>query len=1490
LLVSVPLVTILLLVNPEIQTLTSKLAAEFLTRKIGAEVKIGYINLTYKGGFVLRDLSIHDDLGDDLLDVGKLELFISGINRRSKTVDLGAVTLADTRLGLLKQQEDELNNLAYFLQHFKAKTPDSLPETTIENPWTIRCKKLNIENSGLAYRNLAEMDTSNTGIDFKNLELNNINISMDDLLIDHDTISADINELWFTEKSGFQIKEFSGSVYFSPVSLFVENLAAKVNNSTLEFDLRLNYENMEAFRNFIDQVRMDVTFRNSTLDMSDVGYFAQTMFSMTDIIRVDGHFMGTVSDLRGEDFEIVYGNNTRLAGSLRMTGLPEITTTYIAADISRLTTDAGDLNAFQLPGNAGTIPVPDMIANAGVVDVSGRFTGYYNSFVSQLKLNTNIGRLNTDLTVRTTGPENEIAYEGKIEAKRLDVGKLLEMENALGRSSFYLNIDGTGVTPQNMRLTSEGAVTSLSFMGYDYKNITIDGNIRQQQFEGLLTMSDDNLDFTFNGLVDFNEEIPVFNFKSNVQHADLFNLKLSERDSVSVISTRLDINFHGLNPDDMVGIIRFDSTLYTEADSDYYLDSLILRSFNGDDGMRRLHLLSDIIDAAVEGKYQFSAVPAVIAEYISNYSEILPAEIDHKKLNGDIQVIDFWVNLKQTDQLSQLFAPQIRLAPDATLAGLFHSGDKKLDVEFDAGYVDVSTLRFYDARLASSSDDERFYLDFKSGRLLFSEPTELTPEGVGVDSLMLTTSFHSDSLLYSVSWSDLSDLSQYTGDIDGVMVLENRQRQKNTFPHFDLIVDGRDWTVVPENTVTFDEGKLLFEEMTFYSDSSVIDVHGAISEQETDSLHLNFRDINISTVDKILNNPQISIDGMLNGNALVTGLYSNPNFIVDLSLNDLYLNKEHLGILEIATTWNDPEGSLGVELDIYRKGNIEKSRVLALRGNYFPESSQKNFDMDVQLNNLGTQLFNPFISEFATIGRESLASGKLKLEGTNKKPVVNGKINLMRSQFHIHYLNTHYSLAGAVEVNDNRINLNELTLNDTKGRSAACSGFLNHNYFKDFTLDLTIDHNNFRMLNTTSRDNELFYGDAVATGQVHINGPFDDLTMNIIARTDNGTRIMIPISSAVSVADSDFIIFRGVEEDEDTEIQPYNVNLKGLEVNFDLEVTPSAELEIFLPFGMGNIEGVGSGDIGFSINKLGDFSIFGDYVISDGNFYFTFENLIGRDFSIREGSRISWTGDPYDATVDIHAVHSVKTNLAGLQLQTDSAALYNTRVQVECIIILQNELFNPDIRFSMDFANVPDETKEIIFTSLDTTDQSAMSQQILSLLLLGNFSYTANTPDIGATSFKLLSNQLSGWLSKLSKDFDIGISYQPGTTLTEDELEVALRTQLFNDRLSIDGNFGVRGTASSQSTSNVVGDINVEYKITQDGRFRIKAFNRTNNLTLIENNAPYTQGVGVFFRKEFEKFGDLLGAKRDKEEDRDGKDRNEEAVLESARREEEHPR
>ncbi len=270
-----------------------------------------------------------------------------------------------------------------------------------------------------------------------------------------------------------------------------------------------------------------------------------------------------------------------------------------------------------------------------------------------------------------------------------------------------------------------------------------------------------------------------------------------------------------------------------------------------------------------------------------------------------------------------------------------------------------------------------------------------------------------------------------------------------------------------------------------------------------------------------------------------------------------------------------------------------------------------------------------------------------------------------------------------------------------------------------------------------------------------------------------------------------------------------------MEIDLTVNVTEDAEIELFLPYEMGTIEAFGKGEMGIGVSKRGDFTIFGDYIISKGEFVFTFEELFSRKFDILKGSKIGWRGgDPYDGTIDLQATHKVRTSLNGLQFQMDSTSLFNTKVDVLCVINLQNDLLILISDFQLIFLNVPETTKEVIYASLDTTDQSAMSQQILSLLILNSFSYTDYAPPgLTSNSFNLLSNQINNLLSRISKDFNIGINYQPGTALTEDELEVALSTQLFNNRLSIDGNFGVKGKTSSQNTSNVIGDVNLEYKL-----------------------------------------------------------------------------
>jgi len=752
-------------------------------------------------------------------------------------------------------------------------------------------------------------------------------------------------------------------------------------------------------------------------------------------------------------------------------------------------------------------------------------------------------------------------------------------------------------------------------------------------------------------------------------------------------------------------------------------------------------------------------------------------------------------------------------------------------------------------------------MDFR--KILIKDVSDIDTIGIGIDSLEMKGILRSDTLNYSFAWNDLNNSQRNLGKLEGMAKFVAGPGVISSFTKAEILVDSVRWDIRPNNHFTADTSGFYFRDVGFFSGNSTVDIGGAVTHYSTDSLKMSFRKLDISHIDQLFSGQNVDVNGILTGEAVLVNLYSTPNFLANLTLDDFYFNGGNFGSLSLKTNWDNENDALGVDLDVSRKGNLGTSVILSVNGNYFPYGDDRNFDFDAKLNNLSTHIFNPFVEEFIDISRESLASGSLKFTGSLQRPVLTGKVNLMRTQFLIKYLNTLYSAAGSVEFSENIINLNEITLYDTKQKSAKCMGSISHNYFYDLDLDLFIKNENFLALNTTARDNDLFYGTAFMTGEITIKGPFEDIKMDIRAKTESGTRFMIPISSEISVSDNNFIVFLNTGDVELKPEENYTVNLKGLSLNFDLEVTPLAEVKIFLPYNMGYIEGTGTGNLRLGINPRGDFTINGDYSIREGDFFFTIEKLIGRDFKIREGSTIKWAGNPYEATVDIRAVYKIKTTLAGLRLQTDSTSV-NTRVPVECNIFLQNDLFNPDIRFSIDFPNAEEDVKQVIYASLDTTDQSAMSQQMLSLLVLGSFSYTSSSPGIEATGFKLLSKQLSNWLSKISKDVDIGINYKPGSELSEEEIEVALQTQLFNDRLSIDGNFGVRGTSTEQNTSNVIGDILVEYKINDDGRFRVKAFNRTNDVTFLQDNAPYTQGVGVFYKKEFEKVGDLMKKEKEK--------------------------
>ncbi|HZK07153.1 MAG TPA: translocation/assembly module TamB domain-containing protein [Bacteroidales bacterium] len=1447
----------LLLRNPEVQTLASRFTAAFLTQKTGTTISIDGIQVELTGTLHLTGLVIEDEHGNEMIVADELSVALSGISRAKRTLRVRSLHLTGAEFFLRRYSADDLNNLGYFMRHFTNPNADTLQDKPPPQPWTLLVNDLQIRNAHFIYED-ADAKVASRGIDYNDMELLDMDLLAASVIIDHDTISTRIQNLTFVEKSGFELKEFSGIVRYSPVGLSVNNLLLITNNSNVKLDLAFAYPSLGSFKNFIEEVHFDGTFGKSKLDMSDIGYFAETMFSMTNTIGIEGSVKGTVSNIRGSDLDVTYGTDTRFVGSVQMNGLPDFYETFINTNIKTLTTRTRDIRSFGLPGEAPPIQVPDLLMKMGLVKVSGKFTGFYNDFVAKAVVQSRLGGLRTNLVMKTS-QQNAVTYQGNLVASNLDIGTLLDAEENLGKTSFTLDVDGEGFSRDALRINTKGIIQSLQFHDYDYNNIAIDASLDALIFKGRAAVDDQNLGFVFDGLIDFNDEIPRFDFKARIDHADLNALHFSSRDSVSILSTAIDADMRATSIDDISGTLAITNTSYIEGSKEYKLKKLQVVAWQAGDGLSGISLASDYIDARLEGYYKLSTLSETIGNYTRQYSPVLAAKLPWQQPPGEEQqYLTFNIELKNTDALTDLFVPALKLAPQTIIEGTANLTEEKVKLRGHADWIKYTTLTAYDWNLETSSSVDAFELTTGFDRLMLKDLSISDTAGYGIDSLQITTRLARDTIQFELLWNDLDNTNRNTGQVGGYVHLDST-RIIAALTNVNMTIDSALWSIRPGNRIAADTSGIVFDNLNLYSDTSWVSISGGITSQPDDSLHLAFASLDISELDQLIRGDMIDVNAILSGKVTLVNLMKEPNFLADITLEDLFFNGEDLGMMKLKTTWNDAAQRLRVDTRILRSGNLGVSEVVGITGDYFPTGTRENFDLDVKLNNLGIQIVNPFISDYAVIDQASLASGALHISGSYNKPVATGTVKLMRTQFLIKYLNSLYSIAGSAEIAKNSINVSNLVLYDTQQHSADLSGNITHDYFKNFRLAIYIDLQNLRALNTSARDNEIFYGTAVATGKVAITGPFDDILMGINASTNKGTRVIIPINTGLSVSENDFIIFINDTDTIHKEADNYNLNVKGFTMNMELDVTPEAEIEIYLPDNMGNIKGRGNGDIGMGITPRGDFTINGDYIISEGSFFFNFENLIGRNLKIRSGSKISWTGDPLDATVDITATYTVKTNLAGLRLQTDSTALRNTRVEVQSNIHLMNALFNPDIRFSIDFTNVTDDTKEIIFAALDTTDQSAMSQQIISLLVLGSFSYTTAGPNIGATGFKLLSNQLSDWLSKISKDFDIGINYQPGSELSEEELEVALRTQLFNDRLSIDGNFGVRGTKREQNTSNVVGDINVEYKITNDGRFRIKAFNRTNDISFLEDNAPYTQGVGIFFRKEFDGFNDLFG-------------------------------
>ena len=1441
-----------------VQTRLAVIVTNYLSKELGTEVSVGGLDISWFFRIEILDVTIKDLNHQNILKSEKIKIKVGKINFRRRFLGIYGITLDNAEVNLIKYKSDSLMNYNFITDYFSFE--DTLQIKKPSNPWKIGFSGVKLINTSFSYCDQLE-DTIEKGVDYSHLALKNIELELRKFKIEGDSITGTIRHLSFSEKSGFVLNRLTAEVKVKSDSIVARNLIIETPDSYVSLDLKFSHKNYGAYSDFIDSVKMDARFDQSSLMLSDIGYFAPALLPLREIFKIDGQVKGTVSSLKAQNLRFALGNSTYFEGNVSMDGLPDIDETFMHINIKDLRTNFVDISNFKSDGKK-LFEVPELVRNLGNIRVKGFFTGFFYDFVSAATFTTSTGTLKTDVSLKTS-KQNTINFQGHVNLINWDLGKTLDASAYLGKIDLSTETTGKYRKDSGVEAVLKGTVSKLGLMGNEFNDIKLDGKFEDRTFNGALTLRDELIDLDFQGLVDFSEEVPAFNFTSTVHNAYLNRLNLWERDSTSRLSTYMDLNFSGSDIDNLLGSLQFTNTLYSERGEDYPAKNIAIYSRLTTENTKELSLESDFADISFTGKFEFndfySSLINIINAYLPSFRPRPATELEVKKDN----IFDYSIRIKDATPLTELFLPTLKINSTADFFGSYNSASKTVLLNGQADQFEIAGVRINDWFIRGQNKENSLQVTTGSSAINFTNATSEDALALGLENFSFEAQMHGDSITYLVDWHDEATGKRNYGNIAGYLSFNEKPYIRSVLQKADFAINDTTISVSQDGDFIIDSTSITINKLNFIGTNQGMTINGKISEDPNDILYLNFRNLNISNADLLLAQEGLDFDGILNGNITVNDLYKEKKIQADISIDDFAFNKEQLGDFVILTKWDNQKAGLDINADIIYQGNVGIHKPISVKGYIYPDSKkEENFDLDIDLSNFTLATLNPFLKGFAS-GLKGYTSGQLRLEGPFNKPAFTGSLQLLRTQFKVDYLNVIYSLADKAEITPGLISAKSILVYDSLGNTGLCDFTLTHDYFRNMRMNLNVQANNLAGLHTRLKHNNLFYGDAVATGYINISGPFNDLEMDINVLTNKGTSMYIPINLDVEATENKYIRFVSATDTlEDDRV--YVPETSGLNLDMQIDVTKDASIQLFLPEDIGNIKATGNGKVRMGIDTRGDVTAFGKYYIEEGTFLFTFENIINRLFSIERGSTISFNGSVYDADLNVSAVYKLRASLSGIPELAGNQEYAGRNIPVDCIIHLKNNLYNPDISFSLRLPDTEDELKQLVFAAIDTTNEAVMTQQMVSLLLLKSFSFTGNTGlgSVGSSTVEMLTSQFSNMLSQLSKDVDIGLNYRTGDALSSEAIEVALSTHLFDDRVTIEGNFGLINTGTTQDATNLVGDVVVDVKITRDGRFRVKAYNKSNNpFERTTHNADYKQGVGIYYRYEFDKFSELFRRK-----------------------------
>lgn len=1422
--------------TPWIKNFVADKATSYLSKQLGVEVSIGEVELSYFDALKATNVYIEDKQGDTLIYIQKLKADYDIFSFTNSEIRLNDVLINGGNIAIGTPKDQEQLNIQFLIDYF---TPPSSGKPS-SSP-TLVFDKVEITNTRFHYFNENYSPPTSRAFDENDMVFSNLNGHLHDFTIIKDSLSFYLDDINGLEKSGLVIEDLHAKTIISSTTMEFDDLYIQTPKSTIRDYLRFDYTSYKDFSDFIEVVQLNANLAQSTVHTSDLALFSDYLKKYNEILYGTGKITGTIADLASKNISLSVGNHTKYVGSASLKGLPDIDKTYFNLNAKQFTTNTTDLAPL-----IDLNPAPKEFLNLGNIAYKGNFIGRISDFKMNGSLDADIGNTTTTLWYRQ--PKNGIVrYDGSFQSENINLSKLLDIKT-LGTTSFDLQINGQGLTAKTLATTISGDIFHINYNNYDYKNIAVNGNFKENLFLGNGRIVDPNFNFDFDGKVDLNQGKPIVDVKTNVVGINLKTLGLDSTDNI--VRFKGDVALEGDNIDNITGDIKLDSFTLNRSKSQYTIKDINL-SAKVQDQNRSYILTSDLLTAKVEGDF----VPTELNGLVSYIKHIIyPTEFAKPDSTLSSKSIEIIASIDSFRPIYKEFLG---------------------DIYFDSLGVDFG-YNHTEGKLLSMTTVDGFRYDVLSSPTIaisLKNGGNFTPINFGIN---ITGLYQNDSTLFNVLNANgfISDGTvnfETTAQRDSILDLAIGGRFIYTNDSALVYVDNskvniydEEWDLRKSNTpnIIYQNNIAELRSFDFRNGEQILYIE-ASSGYLADKINVILTEFKLDNLTPFLAGFDLKLQGTTNGFIDVSDREGFPIIEADLAIDDLQLDNDTLGNLQLNS---ENKNLLAVAIN----GNITGGLLneMKILGDIDFKNKKSPLNLQLLTDRSSIKPFEKYLNGLAS-SIDGYTTTDIKITGPLSLPKLKGTMKLENLSFVVDYLQTAYTGFANVDIDYNSFALTSAELVDRFDKKGRLRGNVSHRNFTDFTFNLDIDKlENFEIMNTQREDNNLFYGSAFVDGSMKILGPIDDILLQINAKSRKGTEISIPLDNFEASGNLSYVEFVNLKEDN----LNLNKNFKseaGVRMDFNIEITNDASVTLIFDELLGDkIEAAGHGNLRMEINTYGDFNMYGGLTIDRGSYLFTALDLINKYFTVKQGGTLFWDGNPYNAKIDLEAIKREypvpKTLMSG---SAEDLEQYNQSIPVDCYLKLTGLLFDPEVAFDLKFptqTSLSGNASSALNTTIERIklDHEELNRQVFALLVLGTFvppsfatgsSYNAldGVENTGINSLSdFASSQLNNWLGQLDTRVKIGVDYQTSNETDQAELILSARRKFLNDRLEFSASTDAAASAGSRPY-----DLNLSYDITEDGDVSINGFQKqTTDPTLGNLNSIQTAGVGLSFRYQFDKF------------------------------------